>query len=74
MERHWGQGVFVGEAVRPSTAAVQAPTTLGWQPRGTRSRVRISPIQLAPARKILLHNPEHKERFMTRLAACRSPL
>lgn len=55
-------------------SSMQAPTTLVWQPQGTRSGARISPIQLAPARKILLHNPEHKERFMTRLAACRSPL
>lgn len=64
--------MFTGEATHPSTAAVKAPTMLGWRLQGTRSRACISPIQPAPARKILLHNPQHKERFMTRLTGCPS--
>lgn len=74
VESPWGQEVFAGEAAHPSTAAVQAPSTLGWQLQGPRSGVHISPIQPAPARKILLHNPKYKERFMTRLTACPSAL
>lgn len=64
--------MFMGEAAHPSMAAVKAPTTLGWWLQGTRSRARISPVQPTPARKILLHNPEHKERFMSRLTGCPS--
>lgn len=64
--------MFMGEAAHPSMAAVKAPTTLGWWLQGTRSRARISPVQPTPARKILLHNPEHKEKFMSRLTGCPS--
>lgn len=64
--------MFTGEAVHSSRATVKAPIMLGWWLQGTRSRAHISPVQPAPARKILLHNPEHKERFMTRLTGCPS--
>lgn len=64
--------MFTGEAVHPSMAAVKAPTMLRWWLQRTHSRARISPIQPAPARKILLHNPEHKERFMSKLTGCPS--
>lgn len=64
--------MFTGEEAHPGMAAVKAPTMLGWWLQGTHSRARISPIHPAPARKILLHNPEHKERFMSKLTGCPS--
>lgn len=77
VESPWGLGVFAGEAAHPSRAAVRAATRLGQRRQGARSgahsRACTSPGQLSPARKKLLHNPEHKERFMARLAACPSP-